>query len=123
MITARKRRSCDLMEPDNRLSDGDPLLCEALSGLIRAHSGEATRADLDKLQQWRRKSAEHEEAFREASRLWRACREAARQLAEEAAAETPAADPPPAAARCDPLHRLSTGSDASRNRLSSTKDH
>lgn len=111
------------MEPDDPPSDLDPLLCEALSWVVRSHSGEATRADLDELQQWRGMSAEHEEAFREASRLWRACREAARQLAEEAAAEMPATDPPPAAARCDPLQdHLSTGSDASRNRLFSSKD-
>lgn len=111
------------MKPDDPPSDLDPLLCEALSWVVRAYSGEATRADLDELQQWRRMSAEHEEAFREASRLWRACREAARQLAEEAAADTPAANPPPAAAPCDPLQEhLSIDSDASRNRLFSPED-
>jgi ferric-dicitrate binding protein FerR (iron transport regulator) len=111
------------MEPDDPLSDLDPLLCEALSWVVRSHSGEATRADLDELQQWRGMSAEHEEAFREASRLWRACREAARQLAEEAAAATAVADPPPAGARCDPLQdHSSTGSDASKIRLFSPKD-
>jgi len=75
------------MELDDPPSDLDPLLYEAISWIVRAHSGEATRADLDELQQWREMSAEHEEAFGEASRLWRACREAARQLAEEAATE------------------------------------
>ncbi|MBG0811965.1 DUF4880 domain-containing protein [Methylosinus sp. H3A] len=118
------------MEPDDPPSDLDPLLCEALSWVVRLHSGEATRADFNELQQWRATSAEHEEVFREASRLWRVCREAARQLAEEAAAETPAPDPPQAAARCDPLQNefsrdddLSIDSDASRNRLFSTKKH
>lgn len=111
------------MEPDDPPSDLDPLLCEALSWVVRSHSGETTRADLDELQQWRGMSAEHEEAFREASWLWRVCREAARQLAEEAAAATAAADTPPAGARCDPLQdRLSTGSDASRIRLFWSKD-
>ncbi|MBU3890640.1 DUF4880 domain-containing protein [Methylosinus sporium] len=110
------------MEPDDPTPDLDPLLCEALSWVVRMHSGEATRAHLVELQQWRGMSLEHEEAFREASRLWRACREAARELAEEAAAATAAADPPPAGARCDPLQdRLSTGSDASRIRLFSPK--
>lgn len=111
------------MEPNDPLSDLDPLLCEALSWVVRAHSGEATRADLVELQQWRGMSVEHEEAFREASRLWRACREAARQLAEEAATATAAAGPPPEGARCDPLQdHLSTGSDASKIRLFSPKD-
>lgn len=111
------------MEPDDPPSDLDPLLCEAFSWVVRSHSGETTHADLDELQQWRGKSAEHEEAFREASWLWCTCREAARQLAEEAAAATAAADPPPAGARCDPLQdHLSTGSDASRIRLFSPKD-
>jgi transmembrane sensor len=107
------------MEPDDPPSDLDPLLCEALSWVVRSHSGETTRADLDELRQWRGMSAEHEGAFREALRLWRACREAARQLAEEATAETPAADPH----TVDPLQdHLSTGGEASTNRLSSPKD-
>lgn len=111
------------MEPDDPTPDLDPLLCEAISWVVRTHSSETTRADLDELQQWRGMSAEHEEAFREASRLWRACREAARELAEEAAAETPAADPPAAAARCErPEDHVSTGSDASKIRLFSPKD-
>ncbi|WP_036289639.1 DUF4880 domain-containing protein [Methylosinus sp. PW1] len=111
------------MEPDDPPSDLDPLLCEAVSWVVRAHSGEATRADRVELQQWRGMSAEHEEAFRQASWLWRVCREAARQLAEEAAAATAAADRSPAGDRCDPLQDdLSTDRDTSRNRLFSPKD-
>ncbi|MBY6240108.1 DUF4880 domain-containing protein [Methylosinus sp. Sm6] len=110
------------MEPDDPPSDLDPLLCEALSWVVRLLSDEATRADLDELRQWRGMSADHEQAFREASWLWRACREAARQFADEAAAGAPAAAPSSAAARCVPLEeRMSIDSDASRKRLFSPK--
>jgi transmembrane sensor len=105
------------MEPDEPLSDLDPLLCEALSWVVRLVSGEATRADLDDLLQWRRTSREHEEAFREAAWLWRACADAARESVEETVAA-----PPSDAARSDLLQESSTGGDVSINRLSSDED-
>lgn len=71
------------METDPPLSETDPLLCEAISWVILSRSGEASCADLDNLRRWRRQSREHEEAFRDASRLWRLCREALRELAME----------------------------------------
>ncbi len=82
------------MEPDEPLSETDPLLCEALSWVIRLRSGEATDVDLDNLRRWRGMGREHEEAFRDAVRLWRACGEAARQLAEETETASPSSDPP-----------------------------
>ncbi|OBS54262.1 hypothetical protein A8B73_01325 [Methylosinus sp. 3S-1] len=54
---------------------------------MRLKSGEATDADLEALQRWREASPLHEEAFRDAARLWRRIRAAARELAEEAHAD------------------------------------
>jgi transmembrane sensor len=49
----------------------DPLLRQALAWVIRLHSGAATSDDAAALELWRRRSADHEAAFREAVRLWR----------------------------------------------------
>jgi transmembrane sensor len=58
----------------------DPLLRQALAWVIRLHSGAATSDDAAALESWRRRSAEHEAAFRQAVRLWRSFGEATRKL-------------------------------------------
>jgi ferric-dicitrate binding protein FerR (iron transport regulator) len=68
------------------------LLDEALSWIVRLKSGEATDVDLEALQRWREASPLHEEAFRDAARLWRRVRVAAQELAEETRAEAAGAD-------------------------------
>lgn len=50
---------------------------EALAWVVRLTSGEATRADAQALQAWRGQSPAHEQAYREAARLWRLTRQAA----------------------------------------------
>lgn len=60
-----------------------PVLREALAWVIRLHSGAATSDDAAALDLWRRSSTEHEAAFREAIRLWRAFGEGARKLVAE----------------------------------------
>jgi hypothetical protein len=67
------------------------LLDQALSWIVRLKSGEATQADLVALRRWRDESPRHEEAFRDAARLWRRIRTAAQELAEEARTEKAAA--------------------------------
>ena len=50
----------------------DPLTRDALAWVARLKSGEATVADAEQLLDWRHKSPEHERAFRDAVRCWRA---------------------------------------------------
>jgi transmembrane sensor len=69
-----------LTAPDNMPSDLDPLLREALAWVIRLHSGAATAADAEALTQWRGESSEHENAFRDAVRLWRTFGDETRSL-------------------------------------------
>lgn len=61
----------------------DPQLREALAWVVRLHSGDATTADAEALRRWRDSAPGHEMAFRDAVRLWRSFREAARELAGE----------------------------------------
>jgi transmembrane sensor len=68
-----------------------PLLDDALSWIVRLKSGEATEADLEGLRRWRDESPLHDEAFRDAARIWRHVGVAARELAEDAQAERDAA--------------------------------
>lgn len=56
-------------DPSNRL---DPLICEALAWVTRLKSGEATLEDAERLVAWRTKSPEHERAFRDAVKCWKA---------------------------------------------------
>ncbi|MBY6239900.1 DUF4880 domain-containing protein [Methylosinus sp. Sm6] len=63
------------------------LLDDALNWIVRLKSGEATEADLEALRRWRDRSARHDEAFRDAARLWRRVGVAARELAAERRAE------------------------------------
>lgn len=62
-----------------------PLSKEALAWVVRLHSGAATAEDAELLKQWRSQSLEHEQAFREAVKLWRTFGDATRGLAEEQA--------------------------------------
>jgi transmembrane sensor len=57
------------------------LLKEALAWVIRLHSGEATQEDGAAVKRWRQQSEEHEQAFRDAVKLWRAFGDATRAVA------------------------------------------
>jgi transmembrane sensor len=59
---------------------------EALDWIVRLKAGEAVRADIDALQQWRQRSGAHEEAFRTAARVFRHAAEASAELSDELAA-------------------------------------
>lgn len=69
-----------LTAPDDIPPELDPLLRQAFAWVIRLHSGAATSDDAAALELWRRRSADHEAAFREAVRLWRSFGEATRKL-------------------------------------------
>lgn len=72
-----------MMTVPTRGSGDDPLQDEALGWVVRLKSGEATRADLDALQNWRRQSEAHEQAFRAAARVYRQVETAAKELSAE----------------------------------------
>jgi transmembrane sensor len=69
-----------VIAPGETSTELSPLLKEALAWVIRLYSGEATTEDADAIQQWRQKSPEHEQAFREAVKLWRTLGDATRAL-------------------------------------------
>ncbi len=69
-----------LNPPVNDASDRNSLASEAVAWVIRLHSGAATLDDAEALAQWRRISPDHETAFRDALKLWRAFGGAAREL-------------------------------------------
>lgn len=71
--------------PDN-LPEIDPLTREAIDWVARLRSGGATTDDAAALQRWRRQSAAHEEAFRQAVKLWRDFRTVAEQALDEGTA-------------------------------------
>jgi transmembrane sensor len=71
-------------EPTND-PDLNPLMREALAWVVRLRSGDVTKADLDALRRWRALSAEHEEAFRQAARLWRGLKRTADDIVQERA--------------------------------------
>jgi transmembrane sensor len=64
-------------------SGDDPLLDEALNWVVRLKGGEATRADLDAFQSWRRQSEAHEQAFKAAAGVYRQAETAAKELSAE----------------------------------------
>jgi transmembrane sensor len=72
-----------LTAADDIPSELDPLLREALAWVICLHSGNATSDDADALAHWRRRSPQHEAAFRDAVELWRSFGEATRKLVAE----------------------------------------
>ncbi|WP_291693286.1 DUF4880 domain-containing protein [Bradyrhizobium sp.] len=61
----------------------DPLLRQAIAWVIRLNSGTATADDAAAFELWRSRSPEHEDAFRDAVRLWRNVGDATRQLGAE----------------------------------------
>jgi transmembrane sensor len=61
----------------------DALLDEALDWIVRLKTGEPTRADVEALQRWREQSPAHEQAFKQAARLFRHAGIAARELADQ----------------------------------------
>lgn len=60
-----------MTEPADKLSDLDPVMREAIAWVARLRSGEATTADAEALNEWRKLGAHHEAAFRQAALLWR----------------------------------------------------
>lgn len=64
--------------PSEIPSELDPLLKEALGWVIRLHSGQATTGDAEAIKLWRKTSPDHEQAFRDAVKLWNALGEEAR---------------------------------------------
>lgn len=82
--------SRDAMNSQSENADGlDALRQEAIVWVVLLTSGKATRADAQRLQDWRRRSTAHEEAFRFATRIWRATGDAA----DPARGDRGAADP------------------------------
>ncbi|MEI9923186.1 MAG: FecR/PupR family sigma factor regulator [Bradyrhizobium sp.] len=73
--------------PGDPPSELAPLLKEALTWVIHLHSGEATQEDGDAVKRWRQQSEEHEQAFRDAVKLWRTFGAAARAATVATAAE------------------------------------
>jgi transmembrane sensor len=65
---------------------------EALDWVVRLRMGEPTRADAAALQQWRARSAAHEEAFRRAAEIFRHGGIAAAELADEQASQVTRVD-------------------------------
>jgi len=58
-------------------NDLDALDGKAIGWVVRLTSCEATAADIEAFQRWRRRSPMHEQAFADAARLWRIVRAAA----------------------------------------------
>jgi len=69
------------------MPEPDALLDEALDWVVRLRTGEPTKADVEALQQWRARSAAHEQAFRRAAQIFRHAGTAAAELANEQASE------------------------------------
>jgi transmembrane sensor len=68
--------------PDDISPELSPLQKEAFAWVIRLHSGAATTEDAEAIARWRQTSPEHEEAFRDAVRIWRRVGDAARNYAD-----------------------------------------
>lgn len=66
--------------------DFEALRREATAWIVRITSGKATTDDAGALQQWRARSDAHEQAFRDAARLWK---QLGRALEPQAAAKPP----------------------------------
>lgn len=77
-----------MTEPTDESRDLDPLMRDALAWVVRLRSGEATKADLAAIRQWRALSPDHEEAFRQAALLWRSLKTTADQITERRAAQS-----------------------------------
>jgi transmembrane sensor len=91
------------MEPDDKRPDIDPLLRQAIGWLVRLKSGEATAAEGAEFVRWRKQSAKHEAALKQAVKLW--------QMSEKAVAGLSGSDDetrPSGAIVVPLLHRPST---------------
>jgi len=96
---ARRNSGWIVTEPTDSTPELDPLMHVAFEWVVLLKSGEATVADAEALQRWRRQDPGHEAAFAEAVRLWGSLGAVARELLKEERA----ANPPPRRAR--PLGR------------------
>ncbi len=67
--------------------DLGPLAREALAWVVRLRSGNVLKSDLEEARLWRDQSPEHEQAFRQAIRVWRDLKGAADAVTQERAAE------------------------------------
>lgn len=74
--------------PDEYPPDLSPLMREALGWVVRLRSGNVLKSDLQEAQRWRDQSPEHEQAFRQAARLWRQMKDAADAITQQRAADT-----------------------------------
>lgn len=72
-----------MTEPNQLPPDLSPLTREALAWVVRLRSGDATKADLERLAEWRAQGEEHETAFREAAQLWRRLKKTADEISLE----------------------------------------
>lgn len=72
-----------MTEPDDNFHDIDPLMRDAIAWVVRLRSGEATKADLAVIRQWRARSPEHEKAFRQAALMWRDLKVTADKIFED----------------------------------------
>jgi transmembrane sensor len=70
-------------EPIEYPPDLTPIMREALAWVVRLRSGNALKSDLADAQLWRDQSPEHEQAFRQAARLWRDLKNTADAVAQE----------------------------------------
>lgn len=60
-----------MTDSDDQSPALDPLVREAIAWVVRLTSGEATTTHAALIQRWRVQSPQHEEAFRQAVRLWK----------------------------------------------------
>lgn len=59
-----------MTQPEQSAAEQEAIRREALDWVMRLTSGEATTADAEALERWRRSSRAHRRAFAEANRLW-----------------------------------------------------
>lgn len=71
-----------MTDPADQSRASEALKLQAMEWLVRLTSGGATAGDVRALEQWRRRSPAHEEAFAIASRLWRSLGPAMEELAQ-----------------------------------------
>lgn len=82
------------VSPDT-FEDDAPLFGEALDWVVHLKAGEPTADDLEAFEGWRRQSDDHEEALREALRVFRLAGMAARELHDEGRLDAPVPTPAP----------------------------
>jgi transmembrane sensor len=85
-------------ETDEKRSEPN-LMDEALDWIVRLKVSEPRQTDIEALRCWREQSPQHEEAFRDAVRLWRNLGIAAQELADEESRARALTDAAPPASR------------------------